>query len=94
MPDAYSQKTIKNPGSEKNAECGMRNWESIQSVFIPHSAFRIPLGFNRIIPSVGVNGRGRYTMGLRRLESPAFGCGPSPSSAWVFNGLMTIGVWH
>jgi len=21
---------------------------------------------------------------LRRLESPAFGCGPSPSSAWVF----------
>jgi|GEM_PF-6739342 len=24
---------------------------------------------NRIIPSVGVNGRGRFTMGLRRLES-------------------------
>src|SRR5208282_2267510 len=31
---------------------------------------------------------------LRRLESPAFGCGPSPSSAWVFNRPMTIGVWH
>jgi len=82
--------------SGANAECGMRNWESIQSVFIPHSAFRIPqewrvetgfpcpgtkrlpgrragadnlsqLGFHRIIPSVGVNGRGRFTMGLRRL---------------------------
>ena len=25
------------------------------------------LGFHRIIPSVGVNGRGRFTMGLRRL---------------------------
>jgi len=25
------------------------------------------LGFNRIIPNVGVNGRGRFTMGLRRL---------------------------
>jgi len=25
------------------------------------------LGFNRIIPGVGVNGRGRFTMGLRRL---------------------------
>ena len=24
-------------------------------------------GFNRIIPRVGVNGRGRFTMGLRRL---------------------------
>ena len=27
------------------------------------------LGFNRIISSLGVNGRGRFTMGLRRLES-------------------------
>ncbi len=27
------------------------------------------LRFHRIIPSVGVNGRGRFTMGLRRLES-------------------------
>jgi len=25
------------------------------------------LGFHRIIPSVCVNGRGRFTMGLRRL---------------------------
>src|SRR5271157_5343309 len=47
MPDAYSHKTIKNPGSEKNAECGMRNWESIQFVFLPHSAFRIPHSGNR-----------------------------------------------
>jgi len=31
------------------------------------------LGFHRINPSASVNGRGRFTMGLRRLESPAFG---------------------
>src|SRR5271157_1901518 len=47
MPDAYSHKTIKNPGCEKNAECGMRNWESIQFVFLPHSAFPIPHSGNR-----------------------------------------------
>ena len=27
---------------------------------------------------------------LRRLESPAFGCGPSPSSAWVFNQFTPL----
>ena len=27
---------------------------------------------------------------LRRLVSPAFGCGPSPSSAWVFNQFTPL----
>ena len=27
---------------------------------------------------------------LRRLVSPAFGCGPSPSSAWVFNRITPL----
>jgi len=39
---------MKNPGCEKNAECGMRNWESIQFVFLPHSEFRIPNSAFRI----------------------------------------------
>jgi len=37
------------------------------SGFLPVRTKVHQLGFNRIIPSVGVNGRGRFTMGLRRL---------------------------
>ena len=48
-----------------NSEFGMRIQFASFLFRIPHSQLR----FHRIIPSVGVNGRGRFTMGLRRLES-------------------------
>src|SRR5208283_2180283 len=69
MPDAYSHRTIKNPGSERNAECGMRNWESIQFVFLPHSEFPIPHSGNRWL--------GPRTPSLR--EGPGSAAVPSAS---------------
>src|SRR5271157_1470291 len=76
MPDAYSHKTIKNPGCEKNAECGMRNWESILFVFLPHSAFRIPHSAFRKPVAWATNaiteGRARFRIGTQWFSR--FGC--------------------
>src|SRR5271157_6275357 len=103
MPDAYSHKKIKNPGCEKNAECGMRNWESIQFVFLPHSAFRIPHSAFRKPVAWATNaiteGRARFRIGTQwfsrsgcwNRHAPARPCGRGKLAQ--FSLLQRFAVW-